>query len=174
MMPFRQDPSDPEQAGPSLTSAAVYSSNGPWSNRNPGWRANHHILKSLTASTLPKSTLNVRNLGFPPAPCALPASAIGRPIGKLTQERSSAAPACPLRLAACREWSTWASAAWKGALVTSKLSYGQWQTMCLLEQSWTANEHFFGMSRFFGTILNTIVSTFISKYLFIVLFRSLF
>ena len=125
MMPFRQDPSDPEQAGPSLTSAAVYSSTGHWSNRNPGWGANHHILKSLTASTLPKSTLNVRNLGFPPAPCALPASAIGRPIGKLTQEQSSAAPACPLRLAACREWSTWASAALKGALVTSKLSYGQ-------------------------------------------------
>ena len=40
----------------------------------------------------PKSTLNVSNLSFHPATHALLASAIGRPIAELAEERSSAAP----------------------------------------------------------------------------------
>ena len=40
----------------------------------------------------PKSTLNVSNLSFHPAAHALLASAIGRPIVELAEERSSAAP----------------------------------------------------------------------------------
>ena len=40
----------------------------------------------------PKSTLNVSNLSFHPTTHALLASAIGRPIAELAEERSSAAP----------------------------------------------------------------------------------
>ena len=122
---LRRDPSDPEWAGPSLTSAAVFSSTGPWSRKSYGWGYNHPTLHPLMFQPNPKSTLNVSNLSFHPTTHAVLASAIGRPIAELAQEWSSAAPLPPPRLAACREWSTWTSAALKGALVSFTLWWGR-------------------------------------------------